>query len=132
MSVKIMLADDHGIMRTGLRSLLEKEEDMEVIAEAQDGRNALKLAQKIKPDVIIMDIGMPDLNGIEATRQILAVLPRIKIIALSMHSDRRFVARMLNRGVPAAVVQSFTGHSLRQLQGYSHVDMETKRAALAL
>jgi DNA-binding NarL/FixJ family response regulator len=74
MSIKILLADDHRITRQGLRSLLEKEPDMEVIAEAEDGRTTVRLARELLPDVVVMDVTMPDLNGIEATRQILAEL----------------------------------------------------------
>jgi DNA-binding NarL/FixJ family response regulator len=98
MSLRILLADDHRIMREGLRSLLEKQPDTEVIAEAENGRTTLQMSRRFKPDVILMDIIMPDLNGIEATRQILAELPDIKVIALSMHSDKKFVVEMLNAG----------------------------------
>ena len=99
MSIKIVLADDHKIIRQGLRSLLEKETDMEVIAEADNGQKAVRLARTLSPDVVIIDVAMPDLNGIEAARQIIAEVDRIKVIALSMHSDRRFVAEMLKVGV---------------------------------
>jgi len=95
MSVKILLADDHQIMRDGLRSLIEQQPGMEVVAEAENGRAAVKLTRKFSPDVIIMDIIMPDLNGIDATRQIVEEFPGTKVIALSMHSDRQFVVGML-------------------------------------
>jgi len=85
-------------MREGLRSLLEKQPGMEVIAEAENGRTTVQLSHKFKPDVVLMDIIMPDLNGIEATRQILAESPGIKVIALSMRSDRKFVTEMLSAG----------------------------------
>ena len=98
MAVRILIADDHKIMRDGLRAMLEKQPGMEVIAEAEDGRQAVKFAKELLPDIVIMDIGMPDLNGIEATRQIVSDLPDIRIIALSMHSDRRFVAQMFKAG----------------------------------
>jgi DNA-binding NarL/FixJ family response regulator len=98
MSIRILLADDHKIIREGLRSLLEKDPELEVIAEAGDGTTTVKLARKLKPEVVIMDITMPDLNGIEATRQIMAELLNVKVIALSMHSDRRFVVGMLKAG----------------------------------
>ncbi|MCD6302422.1 MAG: response regulator transcription factor [Anaerolineae bacterium] len=98
MITKIILADDHKIMREGLRTLLEKEPGIEVIGEAKTGREAVRLARELLPDVVIIDIGMPDLNGIEATRQILAKFPSIKVIALSMHSDKRFVTGMLSAG----------------------------------
>ncbi len=98
MAIRILLADDHRIVRQGLRTLLEKEPDMEVVAEAEEGRMAVRLARKLAPQVVIMDVGMPDLNGIEATRQVLADTPGLKVIALSMHSDRRFVVNMLKAG----------------------------------
>ena len=98
MSIRILLADDHKIIREGLRSLIEKQDDMEVIDEAGDGRTTVQLAQQLSPDVIIMDIAMPDLNGMEATRQITVQSRDIKVIALSMHSDRHFVAEMFRAG----------------------------------
>ncbi len=98
MSIKIILADDHKIIREGLRALLEKNPDMEVAAEAQDGLTTVRLAKKLLPDIVIMDIGMPDMNGIDATRQIITETKDIRIIALSMHSDRRFVLQMLKAG----------------------------------
>jgi two-component system response regulator NreC len=98
MSIKVLIADDHQIMREGLRAMLEKEHDIVVLGEAEDGRMIERMARELAPDVIIMDVAMPDLNGIEATRQIVAELPGIKIIALSMHDDRRFVLNMLKAG----------------------------------
>jgi len=96
--IRIIVADDHQIVRQGLRILLEAEPDMEVIAEADNGRKVLKLAQEMLPDVIIMDLSMPELNGIEATRQILAAAPGVKVVALSMHSDSLFVLNMIKSG----------------------------------
>lgn len=98
MSIKVIIADDHKIMRDGLKSILEKQRDIEIIAEASDGRMTVELAIKLKPDVIIMDIAMPDMNGIEATRQIIEKSPKIKVIVLSMHSDQQFIIEMLNAG----------------------------------
>jgi two-component system response regulator NreC len=98
MITKILIADDHQIVRQGLRILLEKEADMEVVAEAEDGRTTVRLVRDLRPGVIIMDVAMPDLNGIEATRQILAEAPGIKVIALSMYADHRFVVNMLKAG----------------------------------
>jgi two-component system response regulator NreC len=95
MSIRILLADDHKIMRDGLRTLLAQQADMQVVAEADNGRTAVSLARELEPDVIIMDIGMPEMNGIEAARQIKHHRPSARVIALSMHSDRRFVAGML-------------------------------------
>lgn len=98
MQIKILLADDHKIVRDGLRALIEKEPDMAVVAEACDGRTTVRKAKELMPHIIIIDISMPDLNGIEAARQIMSNTPNTKIIALSMHSDRRFVMNMLEAG----------------------------------
>ena len=98
MSVKVILADDHQMFREGLRSLMERQTDIEIIAEAADGRSIIKLLQEVSPDVIIMDVSMPGLNGIEATRQIKATYTDVKVIALSMHSSRRYVIEMLKAG----------------------------------
>jgi DNA-binding NarL/FixJ family response regulator len=95
MSVSILLADDHQLMRQGLRSMLEEQPNIKVVGEADDGRTAVRLAGELKPDIVIMDVTMPDLNGIDATRQIRADNPQIKIIALSMHAERQFVMEML-------------------------------------
>jgi len=95
MSINILLVDDHKITRDGLRALIEKESGMTVIAEAQNGREAVRKALEHCPSVIVMDINMPDLNGIEASSRILAELPETKIIALSMYSEKRYVAGML-------------------------------------
>jgi len=97
-SIRVLLADDHKIVREGLRTFLDMNPDMEVVAEAGEGRAAVQLAQKLRPDIVVMDITMPDLNGIEATRQLIAAQPDIKVIALSMHSDHRLVAEMFNAG----------------------------------
>jgi DNA-binding NarL/FixJ family response regulator len=98
MSIRILLADDHKIMREGLKALIDKQRDMVVIGEAEDGRTTVRLAGELSPDIVIMDISMPDMNGIEATRQIVNHGSGIKVVALSVHSDRRFVAEMLNAG----------------------------------
>lgn len=98
MGIKIILADDHKIVRDGLRTLLERESDMEVIAEAEDGRAVVNLAKQLSPDLVIMDIIMPGLNGIDATRDIIRKDPHIKVIGLSMHSDKRFVSGMFQAG----------------------------------
>jgi two-component system response regulator NreC len=98
MSLKVLISDDHRIMREGLRAMLEKEPDIKVVGDAADGRMAQLLARELTPDVIVMDVNMPELNGIEATRQIAVELRGVKIIALSMHEDRRFVLNMLEAG----------------------------------
>ena len=96
--ISIILVDDHVIMRDGLRHLLSEESDIEVVGEADNGREAVKLALEKKPDIVIMDIAMQDMNGIEATRQIKSENPDIKIIALSMHSERQIVVGVFRAG----------------------------------
>lgn len=98
MLIKIILADDHKIVRDGLRSLIEKQSDMKVVAEAENGRKAVQLARELQPQVVIMDIAMSDLNGVEAASRIAAENPAIKILFLSMHSERQFVTRALQAG----------------------------------
>jgi len=98
MNIKILLADDHNLVRSSLARLLENEIDFHVVGETDNGRETVKLAKELSPDIIIMDIGMPELNGIEATKQILQVSSNTKIIALSMHSDKQFVTGMFKAG----------------------------------
>lgn len=98
MSTRIILADDHQIIRQGLRSLISRQAGMEVVAEADDGRQAVQLANELNPTLVIMDVSMPDLNGVEATRQILRERPNVKVLALSMHADREYIDRMLEAG----------------------------------
>ena len=103
--IRVMIADDHQIVRDGLRSLLEKEPDLEIIGTVEDGRSTLKMVEALKPDVVIMDVSMPTLNGIEAARQITRDYPGVKIIALSMHDDRRFVINMLKAGASGYLIK---------------------------
>jgi two-component system, NarL family, response regulator NreC len=98
MTIKIVLADNHQVVRQGLAQLLVGEPDMHVVGEAEDSNTTMKLIEELSPQVVIMDISMPDLNGVEATRRILSQYPRIKVIGLSMHSDSLFVLNMLNAG----------------------------------
>lgn len=98
MSIKVLVADDHTMVREGLRSLLNAKPDIEVVAEADNGRRALELVHEVMPDVVIMDVTMPDVNGIETTHQLSAEFPDVKVIALSMHADHRLVAGMLDAG----------------------------------
>lgn len=98
MSIRVLVADDHTMIRSGLRMLLEREPGFEVVAEASDGRQAIELAESLQPDVAVLDIGMPKLNGIEATRHIVQKLPRTRVVVLSMHSDESYVLRALKSG----------------------------------
>lgn len=93
-----MLADDHRIMQEGLKALIEKEPGLRVVGEAENGITTLRLSRKLRPDIVVMDISMPDMNGIEVTRQLLSELGGTKVIALSIHSDPRFVIEMLRAG----------------------------------
>ncbi len=98
MSIKIILADDHKLFRDGLFSLLDKHPGFEVLAQAADGREALELVRELLPNILVIDIAMPGMNGIEATKRIKNEYPNIKIIALSMHSDRQYIEGMLKAG----------------------------------
>ena len=103
--VRIVLADDHIVMRSGLRLLLERQPNLEVVGEAADGRQAVALSESAHPDVVIMDIAMPNLNGIEAARQIVNHNPRTAIAILSMHSDESYVIRALKAGARAYLLK---------------------------
>ena len=105
MSTTILLVDDHRIVREGLRTLLGQQPDLEVVGEASDGREAVAQARLLRPEVIVMDIAMPELNGVEATRLILAELPQARVVALSMYADRRFVAEVLRAGALGYVLK---------------------------
>ncbi len=98
MSTRVLLADDHEIMREGLCALLRKCPDVEVVGQAADGRTAVEMVKELEPDVAIIDISMPNLNGIEATRKMLAIHPSLKVMALSTHSSRAMVIKMLKAG----------------------------------
>lgn len=112
MRTRILLADDHQMVREGIRSLLEKESDFEIVGEAEEGRKAVRLARKLHPDVVIMDITMPNLNGVDATRQIVGEYPDIKIIALSMHFSRIFVLNMLKAGALGYILKGDSSDEL--------------------
>jgi two-component system, NarL family, response regulator NreC len=96
--IRILLADDHQLMRSGLRLLIEQQPGLTVVGEAGDGREVVSLAKSLKPDVVVMDISMPNLNGIEATHQITQSQPEIAVVILSMHSDESYVLRVLKAG----------------------------------
>jgi DNA-binding NarL/FixJ family response regulator len=105
-TIRVLIADDHRLTREGLRSILERETDVAIVGEAANGREALQEAQRAQPDIVLMDVAMPELNGIEATRQLVAEHPRMGVIALSSYTDRRYVAEMLRSGARGYVLKS--------------------------
>jgi DNA-binding NarL/FixJ family response regulator len=105
MSIRVLLVDDHQIMRQGLSALLSAVTDIHVVGEAADGRTALDLVRTLKPDVVVMDVGMPELNGVEATRRIRTEFGDVKVIALSTHTDKRYVHQMLEAGACGYVLK---------------------------
>ena len=105
--MRILIADDHGIVREGLKSLIEQQPDMEVIGEAKDGNTAVQLTKELSPDVVIMDVSMPNLNGVEATKYIIQHKPDVKVILLSMHTDSHIVKESLKAGASGYVLKSY-------------------------
>ena len=110
--IRVMLADDHTVVREGLRTLLSLEDDIEVVAEAHDGAEALRMAHEVAFDVAVMDVGMPDVDGVNATRQILEAVPCAAVLALSVHRDRRFVIGMLAAGAKGYLLKNCAGDEL--------------------
>jgi two-component system, NarL family, response regulator NreC len=108
-TIKIFLADDHTIVREGLAKLLEGEADLHVVGEAENGREAVGKVEELKPDIVLMDIAMPMLNGIEATRQIRKIRPETKIIILSMHSHERYISELFRLGASGYLLKSAAG-----------------------
>ena len=118
--VRVLLADDHGIVRRGLHYLLERSPGFEVIGEAGDGREAVRLAEELNPDVIVMDIAMPNLNGIDATAQIVRRRPETGVIILSMHSDETYLVRALSAGAKGYLLKdSAEADLIRAVQAVS-------------
>ena len=113
-AVRILVADDHGVVRKGLRLILERHDGLEVIGEAADGREAVRLAEELSPDIVIMDVGMPRLNGIDATAQILHRNPRAGVIILSMHSDEGYIVRALSAGAKGYLLKDSLEEDLIQ------------------
>jgi len=112
MSITIILADDHRVVREGLRALLERHDDIKVVGEAADGREAVKLAATLKPDVVVMDISMPVLNGIEATQQVLEVSPSSRVIILSMYSTSEHIFRSFKAGAQGYLLKESAGEDV--------------------
>ena len=114
MAVRVLLVDDHEIMREGMCALLRKCEDVEIAGQAADGRVAIELVNQLNPDVVIMDIGMPNLNGIEASRQMVEQHPGLKILALSAHSDGAIVAKMIKAGASGYMLKESAFSELQE------------------
>ena len=112
--IRVLLADDHTLIRAGLRMVVDAQPDLAAVGEADDGREAVALAETLKPDVIVMDIGMPSLNGIEACRQIRETLPETQVVMLSMHSDEGYVLRALKAGAKAYLLKDSAEADLAQ------------------
>lgn len=110
--MNILVVDDHQLMRDGLRALLERESDLHVVGEAADGQEALELAPKLRPDLVLMDVSMPGLNGIEATRRMCALMPRARVVGLSMNADRRYVHAMFEAGAWGYLLKSSASDEL--------------------
>jgi DNA-binding NarL/FixJ family response regulator len=110
--VQILLVDDHTVLRDGIRALLEKESDMAVAGEAEDGRTAVRLACQLKPDVVLMDVAMPLLNGLEATRQIIHDCPQVKVLILTMHDNEEYIRLALANGAMGYILKDAPAHEL--------------------
>lgn len=124
MKIKVLLVDDHRIVRQGLRALLEKEADMEVVSEACSGRDAIELIGELSPDVIVLDIAMPDMNGIDAARRIVADHPERNILVLSMLGDKRFVYEMFSAGAKGYLLKDCAADELvRAIRAVHHGEM---------
>ncbi len=112
MTTRVLLVDDHELVRDGLRTLFAQDEEFEVVGEAGDARTAVELASACRPDIVVMDVSLPDLSGIEATRQVLGQAPEVKVVALSVHADQQYVAGMLEAGASGYVVKGAAASEL--------------------
>ena len=112
MAIKVVVVDDHGVLREGLRLLIEQQAELELVGEAEDGRKAVTIVGELKPDIVLMDVSMPGLNGIEATRQILAENSDVKVLALSAYSNKRFITEMLKIGVSGYILKDSASEEL--------------------
>ncbi len=112
MKIRILLVDDHTILREGVRTLLNTQEDMEVVGEAEDGEQAVNLVKKIRPDIVLMDIGLPGINGIEATKRIKRENPEVKVLVLSMHDNEEYIAPVFQAGASGYVLKRLASKEL--------------------
>ncbi len=110
--IRVLLADDHTMVRQGFQLILSQQSDMEIVGEAGNGREAVELAEKLQPDVVVMDVAMPELNGIEATRRVLVSAPRTRVLALSMHKDSAYVREVLRAGARGYLLKDSVDHDL--------------------
>ncbi len=106
MSINVILADDHTLVREGIVSLLRNEEDIRILGQADNGRDILQIAKTTQPDVVVLDVAMPDLNGIDATRQVLKICPAVRVVGLSMHSDGSYIRKMVDAGALGYVLKN--------------------------
>lgn len=112
METKVLLADDHAILREGLRMVLDAQPQIAVVGEAEDGRQAVEMAEQLRPDVVVMDIAMPNLNGLEATRQIKRRFPEIRVVILTMHENHQYLMQIVKAGATGAVLKRSAGTEL--------------------
>lgn len=112
MAIKVVVVDDHGVLREGLRLLIDQQSELELVGEAEDGRKAVKIVGELKPDIVLMDVSMPGLNGIEAARQILSENSDVKVLALSAYSNKRFITEMLKIGVSGYILKDSASNEL--------------------
>jgi DNA-binding NarL/FixJ family response regulator len=131
MTIKILIADDHAVVRDGTRQILEQEKDLEVIAEAADGAEAIKLAGTTRPDVAIIDIAMPGVDGIEATRQIKSLYPQIAVLILSAYDDDQFIFSLLEAGAAGYLLKSVRGRELIEAVRQVHAGESVLHPAIA-
>jgi LuxR family maltose regulon positive regulatory protein len=135
MKTKVLLVDDHPIFRKGLNLLFKGEKDIRVIGEAEDGQTAIEMVRKLSPDVVVMDITMPDLNGIEACRHIVAESPDTRVMAMSIHSGRRFVENMMEAGAAGYILKESAPEELVNgiravMDGKAYMSPSIKKVAL--
>ena len=134
--LRILLADDHAVVRQGFSRILASHSDMEVIGEAGNGREAIELAEELKPDVVVMDVSMPELNGIEATRRLMKASPRIRVLALSMHKDSVYVREILRAGAQGYLLKDASDDDLLTAvraigQGQGYISPSVSEAVLS-